>query len=139
MANMQEIKEAILLLEKYGTKKDNICLLHCTSEYPAPKSELNLNAIKTIKDEFGVKVGYSDHTEGIEVAIASVALGAKVIEKHITLDRSMYGSDQAASVEPNGLRQLVGGIRKIEISLGDGIKRITKGEIEIAKKLRSHL
>ncbi len=137
MANMQEIKEAILLLEKYGTKRDKICLLHCTSEYPAPKSELNLNAIKTIKDDFGLKVGYSDHTEGIEVAIASVAIGAKVIEKHITLDKSMEGPDHLASCTPKEFKTLIKLIRNIENSFGSGIKNPSISEIknkEIVRK-----
>lgn len=139
MANMQEIKEAILLLEKYGTKRDNICLLHCTSEYPAPKSELNLNAIKTIKDEFGVKVGYSDHTEGIEVAIASVALGAKVIEKHITLDKSMEGPDHRASCTPKEFKTLIKLIRNIENSFGNGIKKPSISETKNIKIVRKSI
>ena len=137
MANMQEIKEAILLLEKYGTKRDKICLLHCTSEYPAPKSELNLNAIKTIKDDFGLKVGYSDHTEGIHVGIAAAALGATILEKHFTLDKSMPGPDHKASLDPDEFKLMVNNIHEIVQSLGDGIKRISSSEkanILIARK-----
>ena len=101
MATLGEIEDSILLLEKYGTSRKKVCLLHCTSQYPAPKNEVNLNAIKTLCDAFRVKVGYSDHTEGVEVAIASVALGARVLEKHITLDTNMEGPDHSASLNPS--------------------------------------
>ena len=104
-----------------------------------PDTDANLKCIQTLANEFKCDVGYSGHETGLAISYAAVALGATSIERHITLDRTMYGSDQAASIEPHGLRQLVGAIRKIEISLGDGIKKITKEEIEVAKKLRAHL
>ena len=114
-------------------------LMHTVSTYPMPDKDANLTCIKSLQKHFGCDVGYSGHESGLAISYAAVALGATSIERHITLDRTMYGSDQVASVEPNGLRQLVGAIRKIEICLGDGIKRITPGEVEVAKKLREHL
>ena len=113
--------------------------MHTVSTYPMPDKDANLMCIPMLKNEFSCDVGYSGHETGLAISYAAVALGASSIERHITLDRTMYGSDQAASIEPHGLRQLVGAIRKIEISLGDGIKKITDGEVEVAKKLRAHL
>ena len=100
-----------------------ITLLHCVTEYPAPYAEINLRAMQTLKSAFGLPVGYSDHTPGIEIAIAAVALGAEVIEKHFTLDRSLSGPDHAASLEPRELKQMVAAIRNVESALGDGIKK----------------
>lgn len=129
MAEMDEIQAAIDVLEQAGTPREIVTVLHCTSEYPAPMVEVNLLAMPGIREKFGVEVGYSDHTRGTEVAIAAVALGASVIEKHFTLDRSMRGPDHRASLEPEELKVMVTAIRNIEIALGDGIKRPTQSEI----------
>lgn len=128
MATMEEIGSAIHVLEQAGTTRDRITVLHCTSEYPTPMNEVNLRAMNTIRDTFGVATGYSDHTRGIEVAIAAVALGATVIEKHFTIDRTLPGPDHAASLEPDELKAMVDGIRNMEIALGDGMKRVTDSE-----------
>lgn len=111
----------------------SVALLHCTTNYPCPKNEVNLRAMQTLKDAFKCKVGYSDHTMGIEVPIAAVAMGAEIIEKHFTLDRNMDGPDHKASLEPQELKEMVNAIRNIEVALGDGIKRPNKSEKECAK------
>ena len=126
MSTLQEIKEAIAILKKYGT--DDITLLHCNTAYPTPYGDVNLNAMKTLRDSFGLPVGYSDHTKGIEVPIAAAALGAVVIEKHFTLDRNMEGPDHKASLEPDELKQMVTSIRNIEDALGSYEKRLTESE-----------
>ena len=128
MSTMDEIGSALRILENSGTPKKSITVLHCTTEYPTPMPEVNLRAMISIRDNFGVKVGYSDHTLGIEVAIAAVAMGATVIEKHFTLDRNLPGPDHKASLEPSELKSMVTAIRNIEIALGDGIKRPTTSE-----------
>lgn len=128
MATMGDIEAAIDALEQVGTKRENITVLHCTTEYPTPMAEVNLRAMQSIHEAFGVTIGYSDHTTGIEVAIAAVALGAKVIEKHFTLDRNLPGPDHKASLDPDELKAMVAAIRNIEIALGDGIKRLTLSE-----------
>ena len=128
MAIMEEIGSALQILENSGTPKNSITVLHCTTEYPTPMPEVNLKAMLAIRDNFGVKVGYSDHTLGIEVAIAAVAIGATVIEKHFTLDRNLPGPDHKASLEPSELKSMVVAIRNIEVALGDGIKRPTPSE-----------
>ena len=136
MSTMDQIKLAVNIF------KDMNCpfeLMHTVSTYPMLDSDANLKCIPMLANEYKCNVGYSGHETGLAISYAAVALGATSIERHITLDRTMYGSDQAASIEPHGLRQLVGAIRKIEISLGDGKKKITKEEIEVAKKLRAHL
>ena len=130
MATMEEIKSALQILENSGTPKKSITVLHCTTEYPTPMPEVNLRAMISIRDNFGVKVGYSDHTLGIEVAIAAVAMGATVIEKHFTLDRNLPGPDHKASLEPKELKAMVAAIRSIEVALGDGIKRPTPSEAQ---------
>ena len=130
MSNMHEVAASISALELAGTPKDKITVLHCTSSYPAEMSDVNLRAMLSIQREFGVDVGYSDHTLGTEVAIAAVALGAKVIEKHFTLDRNMSGPDHKASLEPDELIKMVAGIRSIEKALGDGNKVITQNELQ---------
>jgi len=130
MSNMHEVAAALNALELAGTPKNRITVLHCTSSYPAEMSDVNLRAMLSIQDEFGVEVGYSDHTLGIEVPIAAVALGAKVIEKHFTLDRNMTGPDHKASLEPDELIRMVAGIRSIEKALGDGNKVMTQNEIQ---------
>ena len=126
MSTMDEIYKAINILRENGSS--DITVLHCTTEYPTPFDEVNLKAMLTIKDTFKVKIGYSDHTKGLEVPIAAVALGATVIEKHFTLDCNMDGPDQKASLEPQELKSMVESIRHIESSLGDGIKKPTKSE-----------
>jgi N,N'-diacetyllegionaminate synthase len=128
MANLGEIEAALAALESAGTPRHQITVLHCSTEYPAPISEVNLKAIPSLAQAFGVQVGYSDHTEGIEVAIAAVALGACVIEKHFTLDRSLPGPDHRASIEPEELSRMVRSIRNIELALGDGVKRPSVSE-----------
>ncbi len=128
MATLGEVEAAIEVLETAGTPRSRITVLHCTTEYPTPMNEVNLRAMQTLRTAFGVRVGYSDHTPGIEVAIAAVALGATAIEKHFTLDRSLPGPDHQASLEPQELKAMVVAIRNIEQALGDGIKRITPSE-----------
>ena len=128
MSNMSEITEAISALESAGTHRQHITVLHCTTEYPAPYPEVNLKAMLSIKEKLSVKIGYSDHTVGIEVPIAAVAMGAQVIEKHFTLDRTLPGPDHQASLEPGELRSLVSAIRNIEQALGDGVKDVTTSE-----------
>ena len=128
MATLGEIEAAIEVLEQAGTPRAKLKVLHCTTEYPAPMNEVNLRAMHGIHTAFGVAVGYSDHTQGIEVAIAAVAMGATVIEKHFTLDRNLPGPDHQASLEPTELKAMVTAIRNIEVALGDGIKRLTPSE-----------
>ena len=139
MATMHDIDAAIGALEKAGTLRSLITILHCTTEYPAPMDEVNLRAMQTIHEDFDVEVGYSDHTAGIEVSIAAAALGATVIEKHFTLDKNLPGPDHKASLEPNELKAMVSAIRNIEISLGDGIKRLTPSEIVNKSVVRKSL
>ena len=114
MANLKEIESALSILYNFGVRKENIIVLHCNTEYPTPMSDVNLKAMNTIANEFGVKIGYSDHTLGVEVPIAAVALGAVVIEKHFTLDRNLPGPDHKASLEPDELKNMVSSIRNIE-------------------------
>ena len=128
MATMDEIGSAIQILENSGTPKTTITVLHCTTEYPTPMPEVNLRAMISIRDKLEVKVGFSDHTLGIEVAIAAVAMGATVIEKHFTLDRQMPGPDHKASLEPSDLKSMITAIRNIEVAMGNGIKRPTPSE-----------
>ena len=130
MSSMEEVKEALKVLEGSGVLKSQITVLHCTSAYPAPVPEVNLHAMQNIRETLDIAVGYSDHTLGIEVAVAAVALGASIIEKHFTLDRNLPGPDHKASLEPGELNSMVSQIRNIEKALGDGIKRPTPSEIE---------
>ena len=135
MAEIEEIEIAIDILKKHGA--GSITILHCNTEYPTPMEDVNLNAMNSLGLTFKTDVGYSDHTLGIEVPIAAVALGAKLIEKHFTLDRKMEVPDHQASLEPHELKEMVKAIRNIEIALGDGIKSPTKSEIknrDIARK-----
>lgn len=126
MSTMEDIRSTIKALKENGATE--LTVLHCTTEYPTPFEDVNLRAMNTIKEEFGVKVGYSDHTKGIEVPIAAVALGATVIEKHFTLDRNMEGPDHKASLEPNELKVMVDSIRHIELALGNGMKQPAESE-----------
>ena len=130
MATLGEIEAALEVLEQAGTLRDRITVLHCNTEYPTPMADVNLRAMLAIRDAFGVAIGYSDHTAGIEVAIAAVALGATVIEKHFTLDRNLPGPDHRASLEPEELTAMVSAIRHIEEALGDGIKRPSTSELK---------
>jgi len=137
MSNLAEIEFALNVLISNGTSKNNISVLHCNTEYPTPFEDVNLNAMNTIKNAFQVEVGYSDHTKGIEIPIAAVALGAKIIEKHFTLDINMEGPDHKASLDPAGLKAMVIAIRNIEQALGSGIKFPSKSELKnknIARK-----
>ena len=138
MANLEEIEKSINVLVSHGTKKGEITVLHCNTEYPTPMLDVNLKAMLKIKEKLGVSIGYSDHTLGIEVTIAAVAMGAEVIEKHFTLDRNMKGPDHKASLEPNELKEMVIAIRNIEMAIsGNGIKEPSLSEkknIHIARK-----
>ncbi len=129
MSDMSEIGDAIKVLTGSGLIKDQITILHCNTQYPTPMADVNLLAMNAIRDQFGIKVGYSDHTLGIEIPIAAVALGALVIEKHFTLDRTMPGPDHKASLEPDELSAMVSGIRNVELALsGNGIKSPSPSE-----------
>jgi N,N'-diacetyllegionaminate synthase len=128
MSTLGEIESALAVLELAGTPRERVTVLHCNTEYPTPMVDVNLRAMLTIRDAFSVAVGYSDHTAGVEVAVAAVALGATVIEKHFTLDRGLPGPDHQASLEPNELKAMVCAIRNIERALGDGIKRPSRSE-----------
>ena len=128
MATLGEIERAIAVIEDRGVSRDSITILQCTTEYPAPASDVNLRAMVNLGRIFGVRYGLSDHTMGWEVAVAAVALGASVIEKHFTLDRSLPGPDHQASLEPKELAEMVRCIRNVEAALGDGIKRVADSE-----------
>jgi N,N'-diacetyllegionaminate synthase len=137
MADLGEIEDALDVLTESGTSLENITLLHCNTEYPSPFEDVNLRAMLTMRYAFGIPVGYSDHTPGIEVAVAAVTLGAAVLEKHFTLDRNLPGPDHKASLTPDELKAMVQAIRNIEQALGDGIKRPSPSEIKnkpIARK-----
>lgn len=128
MATLGEIETALLELEAAGTPRHQITVLHCNTEYPTPMRDVNLRAMNTIGRAFDVAIGYSDHTLGVEIPIAAVALGAVCIEKHFTLDRTLPGPDHAASLEPAELKAMVSAIRNLEVALGDGIKRPSESE-----------
>ena len=129
MSNLQEIKDAVDVLQAHQIAKNQITILHCNTEYPTPMQDVNLFAMKTIQNELALQVGYSDHTLGIEVPIAAVALGAVLIEKHFTLDRNMVGPDHLASLTPEELKQMVNSIRNIELAIsGNGVKEASKSE-----------
>jgi sialic acid synthase SpsE len=137
MANLGEVEKAIETIVLSGTPRDLITILQCTTEYPTKFEDVNLKAMLSMRRAFGLNVGFSDHTIGIEAPIAAVALGATVIEKHFTLDRSLPGPDHKASLEPSEFNAMVSGIRNIEIALGDGINRPSNGELKnipIARK-----
>ena len=137
MSTREDISAAVNIFRNYKTSFE---LMHCVSTYPMKTEDANLKTIIALKDEFKCKVGYSGHEPGVVISLAAVSLGATSLERHITLDRSMYGSDQAASLEPRGLRELVSSVRKIEKSLGTSkVGHVTKEEHEIAKKLRAHI
>ena len=131
--SLDQIEKAVKIFQDANCPFE---LMHCNSSYPMQPHDANLKTINTLKEKFNCNVGYSGHEVGIIVTCAAVALGATSVERHITLDRSMYGSDQAASLEIGGLRRLVEYIREIELSLGDGVKNVTEKEQAIASKLR---
>jgi len=139
MANLKEIEDALNILQKEGLPKENIIVLHCNTEYPTPFSDVNLKAMLHIKDELGVKIGYSDHTIGIEVPVAAVSLGARVIEKHFTIDKTLPGPDHKASLEPGELKSMVSAIRNIELALGNGFKEPSESEIKNMKLVRKSI
>ena len=128
MSNIEEITDALNVLKENGCT--DIKILHCTTEYPAPFEEVNLNVMETLKKQFGYEVGYSDHTKGIEIPLAAVAMGATVIEKHFTLDKNMPGPDHKASIEPEELKAMVEGIRNIEKAKGSNVKEPTESEVK---------
>ena len=135
MSTLSEVRDAVEILKKNGAK--DITLLQCNTEYPTPFEDVNLRVMQTLRKEFGLPTGYSDHTLGIEAAIAAAALGAEVIEKHFTLDRTMDGPDQVASIEPDELKKMVESIRNVEKALGNGIKEPSSSEkknMDIARK-----
>ena len=137
MCEKNDIRNAVQVLNRYGIGKDLITILHCNTQYPTPYKDVNLRAMLTIRKEFDTRIGYSDHTHGIEVPIAAVAMGAEVIEKHFTLDRSLPGPDHKASLEPAELKAMVSAIRNIEQALGDGIKKVSdseKANMAVARK-----
>lgn len=137
MCRLGEIEDAVDVLYRGGLTTDMITLLHCNTEYPTPMADVNLRAMETLRSAFGTEVGYSDHTRGIEVPIAAVAMGATVIEKHFTLDRSLPGPDHKASLEPAELRSMVEAIRNIELAMGSSVKRVSDSEeknLAVARK-----
>ena len=137
MSTIGDVEKALDVLFENGLSKENISLLHCNTEYPTPYSDVNLRAMLTLKQCFGVRVGYSDHTKGIEVPIAAVAMGAEIIEKHFTLDKNLPGPDHVASLEPTELKAMVDSIRNIENAIGSGVKQVSPSErknIAIARK-----
>lgn len=139
MADAREIKDALKILIDCGTPKENITLLHCNTDYPTSMRDVNLLAMLTIRDAFKVKVGYSDHTPGIEVPVAAVALGASIIEKHFTLDKNMSGPDHKASLEPDELKAMVNAIRNVEKALGNGIKKPSRSEMKNIQVVRKSI
>jgi N,N'-diacetyllegionaminate synthase len=137
MATLEEVRTALNVLVEVGAEKDQITVLHCNTEYPTSMEDVNLTAMLTMRDELGVAVGYSDHTLGIEIPVAAVTLGATIIEKHFTLDRTQPGPDHAASLEPDELKAMVTAIRNIEKAMGNGVKKPSPSEIKnipIARK-----
>jgi len=128
MCEMEDIESAVSVFMRFGLNKEQITILHCNTEYPTPMEDVNLRAMKTIADKFGIKVGYSDHTQGIEVPIAAVALGACIVEKHFTLDRNMIGPDHKASLEPEELKAMVRAIRNVEKAIGSEEKKVSNSE-----------
>lgn len=136
MSTLTEIDKAV---EIFNDADCPFELMHCVSTYPMADEDANLNGIKTLRERYECNVGYSGHEVGLAISYAAAALGITSLERHITLDRAMYGSDQAASVEPNGLRQLVGAVRKIEAAMGDGVIDVIEKEVPVAQSLRAHV
>lgn len=136
MSTPREIEHAVDVLAEDKRGTDDLILLHCTSTYPCPPKELNLRVMHTLRENFNCPIGYSGHEVGLQTTIAAVTLGACFVERHITLDRAMWGSDQAASIEPGGFSRLVRDIRVVEQAMGDGVKRVYDSEIPVMKRLR---
>jgi len=136
MSTYEDIENAIQIFKKHQCSFE---LMHTVSTYPMKDEDANLKMIKTLREKYGCNVGYSGHEVGLAVSYAAAAMGITSLERHITLDRAMYGSDQSASIEPNGLRMLVGAVRKIEKAIGDGVKKVIADEVPIAEKLRAHI
>jgi N-acetylneuraminate synthase len=136
LCEMDDIENAVNIFKKLNCPFE---LMHCVSEYPLPAEKVNLKMINTLKKKFGCNIGYSGHEVGLPVAVAAAAMNISSLERHITLDRSMYGSDQSASIEPHGLKKLVQYVRVVEEAMGDGIKKFDEQEQKISKKLREHL
>lgn len=136
LSTIKDIEKAVNIFEKANCPYE---LMHCVSTYPMRDEDANLNTIHTLREKFSCNVGYSGHESGLAISYAAAALGVSSLERHITLDRAMYGSDQAASIEMSGFKMLVGAVRKIETAMGDGVKRVLKDEEAIAQKLREHL
>ncbi len=136
MSKFEDIDKAVAIFRKNNCSFE---LMHTVSTYPMKDEDANLKMIDILRKKYNCDVGYSGHETGLVISFAAAALGISSLERHITLDRTMYGSDQAASIEPNGMRQLIGSVNKIELAMGDGIKRIIDDEIPVAKKLREHL
>ncbi len=139
MSNNKEISQALNVLINLGTKKKNIFLLHCNTEYPTPYEDVNLNVLKSFKDNFNIKVGYSDHTIGDHISIGAVSMGAEVIEKHITLDKNLKGPDHICSMSPNEFKNFVNKLRQLENSLGSNKKKLTKSEKKNIKIVRKSI
>lgn len=139
MSSLGDIEAAINVLECAGLPRFRMYVMHCTTEYPAPIGEVNLRAMQSMHSAFGVNVGYSDHTDGIEISIAAVAMGAHIIEKHFTLDRNLPGPDHRSSLEPNELKMMIKSIRNVELALGDGIKKPSPSEIKNLAHVRKSL
>jgi N-acetylneuraminate synthase len=135
MSTIEEIDSSVDAIKSVNPNCE-LAILHCNSSYPAPNEDLNLNCINTLKEKYQCEVGYSGHEFGLTTTIASVCLGARIIERHITLDRTMWGTDQMCSVEPQGLIKLVRGVKELTLALGDGVKRVTDTEQKIKDKLR---
>lgn len=139
MANLGEVEFALHCLIGAGMEREQVSILHATTDYPTEMSDVNLNAVRTLKLALGCEVGYSDHTEGIEVAVAAVAIGATVIEKHFTLDRDMEGPDHVASLEPKDLSKMIRSIRNIELAMGNGLKAPKAGELKNLNLVRKSI
>ena len=135
MSSHQDIEAAV---DIFNNANCSFELMHTVSTYPMKDEDANLNIINTLREKYNCNVGYSGHEVGLAISYAAAAMGISSLERHITINRAMYGSDQSASVEPAGLRQLVGAVRKIEKAMGDGVKKVIDAEIPIAKKLREH-
>jgi len=135
MSTIEEVDSAVEAIKASNSNCD-FALLHCNSSYPAPNEDLNLRCIKTLQDRYNCEVGYSGHEFGLTTSVASLCMGATIIERHITLDRTMWGTDQMCSVEPQGLIKLVRGVKELNQALGDGVKRVTETELPIKDKLR---
>lgn len=139
MSTLDEVSSALDVIEQQGTDRSQVTVLHCTSSYPAAPDSINLRAMETMRRELGVSVGYSDHSLGIEIGIAAVAMGATIIEKHFTSDKNLPGPDHKASLDPTELKEMIRKIREMEVVLGDGVKAPSASEFENIKAIRKSL